>query len=126
MRRGFDPARYKVVLFDQRGCGRSTPHASDPAADMSVNTTDHLVADIEALREHLSIGRWLVSGGSWGSTLALAYAERHRERVAQIVLSAITTGRRSETDWSVASWRIWRAYSSGIRELGRVMGMAPP
>jgi proline iminopeptidase len=99
MRRGFDPARYKVVLFDQRGCGRSTPHASDPATDMTVNTTDHLIADIEALREHLSVDRWLVSGGSWGSTLALAYAECFPERVSQIVLSAITTGRRSEADW---------------------------
>ena len=99
MARGFDPARYRAVLFDQRGSGRSTPHASDPAAEMSVNTTWHLVADLEALREHLGIERWLLSGGSWGSTLALAYAQRHPHRVSEIVLSAITTGRRSEADW---------------------------
>ena len=67
-RRFFDPQRYRVVLFDQRGCGRSTPHASDPDTDMSVNTTHHLIADMERLREHLGIERWLVTGGSWGST----------------------------------------------------------
>ncbi|HEX8303515.1 MAG TPA: prolyl aminopeptidase [Jatrophihabitans sp.] len=99
MARGHDPARYRVVLFDQRGSGRSTPHASDPAADMSVNTTWHLVADMEALREHLGIDRWQLGGGSWGSTLALAYAERHPDRVSEIVLSAITSGRRWEAEW---------------------------
>jgi proline iminopeptidase len=98
-RRSFDPARYRAVLFDQRGCGRSTPHASDPATDMAVNTTDHLIADMERLREHLGIERWLLYGGSWGSTLSLAYAERHPERVAAIVLVAVTTTRRSEIDW---------------------------
>jgi proline iminopeptidase len=99
MARGHDPARYRVVLFDQRGSGRSTPHASDPAADMSVNTTWHLVADLEALREHLGIDRWQLGGGSWGSALALAYAERYPHRVSEIVLSAITSGRRWESDW---------------------------
>jgi proline iminopeptidase len=99
MARGHDPARYRVVLFDQRGSGRSTPHASDPAADMSVNTTWHLVADMEALREHLGIDRWQLGGGSWGSTLALAYAERHPDRVSEIVLSAITSSRRWEAEW---------------------------
>jgi proline iminopeptidase len=99
MRRPFDPGRYRVVLFDQRGCGRSVPHASDPATDMSVNTTDHLVADMERLREHLGIERWLLSGGSWGSTLILAYAERHPERVSEIVISGVTTSRRLELDW---------------------------
>ncbi|HET9896794.1 MAG TPA: prolyl aminopeptidase [Streptosporangiaceae bacterium] len=99
MRRGFDPERYLVVMFDQRGCGRSTPHASDPATDMSLNTTGHLIADTERLREHLAIDRWLVCGGSWGSTLGLAYAQAHPERVTEIVLIAITTSRRSETDW---------------------------
>jgi proline iminopeptidase len=102
MRRGFDPERYRIVLFDQRGCGRSTPSASDPATDMSVNTTAHLIADIERLREHLGIGRWLVTGGSWGSALAIAYAEAHPDRVTEIVLSAITTARRSENDWLYA------------------------
>src|SRR5207253_8894134 len=89
--RSFNPDRYRVVLFDQRGCGRSTPHASDPAAEMSVNTTDHLIADMELLREHLGIERWLLYGGSWGSTLILAYAERHPQRVSQIVIAAVTT-----------------------------------
>lgn len=98
-RRYFDPRRYRVVLFDQRGCGRSTPHASDPATDMSMNTTEHLLADMELLRGHLGIERWLLYGGSWGSTLILAYAERHPERVSEIVLLGVTTSRRSEIDW---------------------------
>jgi proline iminopeptidase len=98
-RRAFDPARYRIVLFDQRGCGRSTPHASDPATDMSVNTTEHLLADMECLREHLGIERWLLQGGSWGSTLSLAYAERHPQRVSEIVLVSVGTTRRSEIDW---------------------------
>jgi proline iminopeptidase len=99
MRRMFDPQRYKAVLFDQRGCGRSIPHASDPATDLRHNTTDHLVADMELLREHLGIDRWLLTGGSWGTTLALVYAERYPSRVSQIMLSAISTTRRSEIDW---------------------------
>ncbi|MEV0399960.1 prolyl aminopeptidase [Actinoallomurus sp. NPDC050550] len=99
MRRYFDPDRYRVVLFDQRGCGRSTPHASDPATDMRHNTTRHLIADMEQLREHLGIDRWLLYGGSWGSTLILAYAESHPERVSEIVISAVTSTRRSEIDW---------------------------
>jgi proline iminopeptidase len=98
-RRSFDPSKYRAVLFDQRGCGRSTPHASDPATDMSVNTTEHLIADMERLREHLGIERWLLYGGSWGCTLALAYAERHPERVSEIVLVAVTMTRRSDVDW---------------------------
>ena len=98
-RRYFDPDRYRVVLFDQRGCGRSTPHASDPATDMRHNTTGHLIADMERLREHLGIDRWLLYGGSWGSTLILAYAEHHPERVSEIVIAAVTTTRRSEIDW---------------------------
>src|SRR2546426_900397 len=81
MRRFFDPAAYRIVLFDQRGCGRSIPHASDYAVDLASNTTHHLIRDIERLREHLTIDRWLVFGGSWGSTLALAYGERFPERV---------------------------------------------
>jgi proline iminopeptidase len=99
MRRYFDPARYRVVLFDQRGCGRSLPHASDPATDMGVNTTAHLVADLERLREHLGIERWVLTGASWGSTLLLAYAERHPERVEAIVITAVTFTRRYEIDW---------------------------
>jgi proline iminopeptidase len=98
-RRCFDPDRYRAILFDQRGCGRSTPHASDPAASMSHNTTEHLLSDMERLREHLSIERWLLYGGSWGSTLLLAYAERYPHRVSQIVIAGVTTCRRAEIDW---------------------------
>ena len=118
MRRMFDPERYRAVLFDQRGCGRSTPHASDPATDMRSNTTDHLVADMERLREHLGIDRWLVTGGSWGTTLALVYAQRYPHRVSQIMLSAISTSRQSEIDWLYRGVRMifpeaWTAFRDG-------------
>lgn len=93
-RRFFDPARYRIVLFDQRGCGRSKPHAS-----LHANTTWHLVADIEVLRRHLGIERWQVFGGSWGSTLALAYAQTHPERVTELVLRGIFMLRRWELEW---------------------------
>lgn len=94
MRRFFDPRRYRIVLFDQRGCGRSRPHAS-----LEANTTWHLVDDLERLRMRLGIERWLVFGGSWGSTLALAYAEAHPERVTELVLRGIFLLRRSELEW---------------------------
>jgi proline iminopeptidase len=98
-RRYFDPSAYRIVAFDQRGCGRSLPHASDPSADLSTNTTHHLVADIERLREHLRIERWLVWGGSWGSTLGLTYAERHPDRVTEIVLASVTMTRPADVHW---------------------------
>ncbi|MBZ2196223.1 prolyl aminopeptidase [Occultella gossypii] len=98
-RRFFDPATYRIVLFDQRGCGRSTPHAATPGADMSANTTWHLVADIEALRAHLDVESWHVFGGSWGSALALAYAQQHAERVRSLVLRGIFTLREAELAW---------------------------
>ncbi len=98
-RRAFDPSRYRIILFDQRGAGRSEPHASDPACDLSCNTTDHLVRDMERLRECLGVRRWLLFGGSWGSTLILAYSERYPERVSEIVIPDVTTTRRSEIDW---------------------------
>ena len=94
MRRYFDPKRYRIILFDQRDCGRSTPHAS-----LEDNTTWSLIADMEALREHLGVDRWQVFGGSWGSTLALAYAETYPERVTELVLRGIFTLRRSELLW---------------------------
>ncbi len=94
MRQFFDPARYRIVLLDQRGCGRSRPHAS-----LVDNTTWHLVLDIESVRELLGIERWLVFGGSWGSTLALAYAQAHPERVTDLVLRGIFMLRRWELDW---------------------------
>ncbi|MEC3978597.1 prolyl aminopeptidase [Amycolatopsis sp. H20-H5] len=99
LRQYFDPAKYRVVLFDQRGCGRSTPNVLDPATDMSGNTTEHLLGDFELLREHLGIESWLLFGGSWGSTLGLVYAERNPHRVTEIVLVGVTTGRHSELDW---------------------------
>jgi len=98
-RRLFEPSAYRVVLFDQRNCGRSTPHASAPDTDLASNHTTNLVADIERLRQHLGIERWLVLGGSWGSTLALAYAERYPNRVTEIILFGVTTGRHKEFDW---------------------------
>ncbi|MCH7617709.1 MAG: prolyl aminopeptidase [Chloroflexi bacterium] len=98
-RRLFDPAVYRTVLFDQRGCGRSRPHASAPETDLASNNTANLIADTELLRRHLDVERWLVLGGSWGSTLALAYAETHPERVSEMILFGVTTGRREEFDW---------------------------
>ncbi|MCC4231580.1 prolyl aminopeptidase [Sphingobium soli] len=93
-RRLVDPTRYDLLLFDQRGCGQSTPHAS-----LDANTTWHLVADIERLRAMMGVGQWLVFGGSWGSTLALAYAQTHRAQVSELVLRGIFTIRQSEIDW---------------------------
>lgn len=97
-RRYFDPDAYRVVLLDQRGCGRSTPPASDPRTDMSVNTTGHLLADLELLRRHLGIERWLVWGGSWGSVLGLRYAQTHPDRVSELVLTGLATGSRAEVE----------------------------
>src|SRR6187431_1076015 len=94
MRRYHDPRTYRIILFDQRGCGRSTPHAS-----LEENTTWDLVDDIERLRQHLAIERWQVFGGSWGSCLGLAYAETHPERVTELVLRGIFTLRRKELLW---------------------------
>jgi proline iminopeptidase len=93
-RRFFDPAHYRIILYDQRGCGQSTPHAS-----LEENTTWHLVDDLEKLRAHLGIDRWHVFGGSWGSTLALAYAEAHPGRVSALVLRGIFLLRQLEIDW---------------------------
>lgn len=124
VRRTFDPERYRIVLFDQRNCGRSRPHASDPATDLSRNTTQHLIADMELLREHLGIGKWLLYGGSWGSTLILAYAETHPERVSEIVIPAVTTTRRSEIDWlyrGVGRFfpEAWDRFRDGVPEADR-------
>jgi len=93
-RRFFDPARYRIVLFDQRGCGRSLPHAA-----LHANTTAHLLDDIERLREYLQVERWLLFGGSWGATLALAYAQAHARRVSALVLRGVFTARGHELRW---------------------------
>jgi proline iminopeptidase len=120
-RRFFHPERYRIILFDQRGCGRSTPHAS-----LEANTTWDLVADMERLREHLGLERWLVFGGSWGSTLALAYAQKHAERVTELVLRGIFMLRRCEIDWfyqqgaSAVFPDLWEAYRDHIPEAERV------
>ncbi|GMA32230.1 alpha/beta fold hydrolase [Litorihabitans aurantiacus] len=98
-RRRFDPERHLVVGLDQRGCGRSTPWAIDDLENLDAITTDVLIADLEALREHLGVEAWLVHGVSWGSTLALAYALAHPARVTALVLTAVTTGGREEIDW---------------------------
>lgn len=121
MRRFYDPSAYRIVQFDQRGCGRSTPHASDLSTDLSVNTTEHLLADMERLRNHLQIDRWQVHGLSWGATLALAYAERHPEVVTEIILVAVTSGRRREIDWITQDvGRIfpeeWARFRAGVPE----------
>lgn len=119
-RRLFDPARYRILLFDQRGCGRSTPHAG-----LDNNTTWHLVADIERLRMLTGAERWLVFGGSWGSTLSLAYAETHPERVTGLILRGIFTLRRAELLWYYqegASWLFpdkWERFQAPIPEAER-------
>ncbi|MER5883381.1 prolyl aminopeptidase [Streptomyces sp. NPDC001941] len=95
----FDPAAYRVVLLDQRGCGRSTPDAADPATSLETNTTAHLIADLELLRRHLGVEAWLVLGGSWGVTLALAYAQQHPSSVSELVLFSVTNTTRREVDW---------------------------
>ncbi|MBN6056839.1 prolyl aminopeptidase [Nonomuraea sp. RK-328] len=120
-RRTFDPERYRTILFDQRNCGRSLPHAADPSADLSTNTTQHLVADMERLREHLGVERWLLYGGSWGSTLMLAYAEAHPERVSEIVMVSATMTRRYEIDWlyrGVGRFfpEEWQRFRAGVPE----------
>jgi proline iminopeptidase len=119
-RRLFDPDRYCVTLFDQRGCGRSTPHAS-----LENNTTWDLVADIERLREKFAVDRWLVFGGSWGSTLALAYAETHPQRVSGLIVRGIFTVTKPELDWYYqggAAWLfpdLWEAFLKPIPQAER-------
>jgi proline iminopeptidase len=121
MRRYFDPAVYRILLFDQRNCGRSKPHASDLETDLSLNTTEHLLSDMEALRGHLNIEKWMLFGGSWGTTLGLAYAERHPNRVTEMVLFGITMTRESEIDWlyrGVAPMfpQQWACFRAGVPE----------
>lgn len=116
-RRFFDPEKYRIVIFDQRGCGRSTPHAS-----LEENTTWHLVADMERIRERLGIERWMIFGGSWGSTLALAYAQTHPDRVSELVLRGIFLLREREISWfyQEGASRIfpdaWEPYRDAIPE----------
>jgi proline iminopeptidase len=120
MRRFHNPDAYRIILFDQRGCGRSTPHA-----ELAGNTTWDLVEDIEKLRKHLNIERWQVVGGSWGSSLALAYAETHPERVTELILRGVFLLREAELRWFYqegASWLFpdaWEDYLAPIPEAER-------
>ena len=112
-----DPAAYCVVLFDQRGCGRSTPNAARTVDALNANTTRHLIADIESLRRHLAIESWLVLGASWGSVLGLAYAQMHPRSVSELVLFSVCGGTQHEVDWATrgmgrffpAEWKRFRA-----------------
>ena len=120
MRRYFDPRHYRVILFDQRGCGRSTPHA-----EVAANTTWHLVADIERIRAALGIERWIVFGGSWGATLALIYAQSHPDRAAFLALRGVFLMTRAELDWFYGGgagrfWpEIWARFTAPIPEAER-------
>ena len=111
----FDPDRYCVTLFDQRGCGRSRPLASDTDIDLSTITTQHLIEDIEALRQLHGVDRWLVFGGSWGSTLALAYAVEHPTRVSHLVLWGVVTTTKQEVDWF--TWSMGEIHPEAFAEL---------
>ncbi|MFI6817912.1 prolyl aminopeptidase [Nonomuraea sp. NPDC050328] len=121
-RRQFDPERYRIILFDQRNCGRSRPHASDPAVSLEHNTTWNLVADMELLREELEVERWQVFGGSWGSALSLAYAQTHPDRVTELVLRGIFMLRPFELHWfyeegaSLVYPDLWERYLEPIPE----------
>lgn len=124
-RRLFDPKKYRVLLFDQRGCGRSTPHVSLPETSLAGNTTWNLVADMESLRRMLGVEQWLVFGGSWGSTLAMAYAESHPERVSELILRGIFALRRKELLWyyqegaSLLFPDLWEKFLAPIPEAER-------
>ena len=124
IRRSFNPKAYRIIAFDQRNCGRSTPSAGEPRINLSANTTEHLLGDMEKLRTHLQVDRWVVFGGSWGCTLGLLYAERHPERVLGLILVAVTTTRRSEIDWlyrGVARIfpEAWNRFRLGVPEADR-------
>ncbi|HEY8458463.1 MAG TPA: prolyl aminopeptidase [Actinopolymorphaceae bacterium] len=120
-RRLFDPHAYRAVLFDQRGCGRSRPLVSEPGPNLRTNTTERLVADIEKLRQHLSVHKWIVVGVSWGTTLGLAYAETHPDRVSGLVLGLVTTTSHREVQWMTYDLRRmypreWERFATAVPE----------
>jgi proline iminopeptidase len=122
-RRLFDPARYRIVQFDQRGAGRSAPRV-DAAADLSANTTGHLVADLESLRDHLGVERWVLRGVSWGVTLGLAYAQAYPERVVAMVFNSVTMTRPSEIHWLYHEAgrfypQAWQRFRAGVPQAER-------
>jgi proline iminopeptidase len=123
-RKTFDPEVFRIVLFDQRGSGESLPHAGDPSVSLEHNTTEHLIADMEKLREHLGIEKWLLYGGSFAPTLMLAYAERYPERVSEMVMVATFTSGPDEVDWLYRGvGRLlpgeWAAFRDGVPEADR-------
>ncbi|AJT42326.1 prolyl aminopeptidase [Psychromicrobium lacuslunae] len=123
-RRNWDPARYRIIQLDQRNCGRSTPSASDPTTDLALNTTHYLIADIESLRQFLRVDRWVLWGGSWGVTLALAYAQKHPERVVAMILISVTMTRRSDVHWLYHETgrylpEQWQRFRDGVPEAER-------
>jgi proline iminopeptidase len=123
-RRLFDPEKYRVVLFDQRGCGRSVPHAGLPTTSLEKNTTAHLLGDIERLRQHVGVERWMVVGASWGSTLGLAYAQAHPSRVTEMVLFSVVTTTPREIAWLTRDVgrlfpEAWERFRAGVREIER-------
>ena len=127
----FDPAAYRVVLFDQRGCGRSTPNAAHTVDALKANTTKHLIADIEALRMHLEVDRWLVIGASWGSVLSLAYAQAHPGSVSELVLFSVVGGTNREVEWATRGMgrffpEEWRRFQAGVPETDREGDSARP
>jgi proline iminopeptidase len=120
----FNPAAYRVVLFDQRGCGRSTPSAARTADALNANTTRHLIADIESLRRHLAIDRWLVLGASWGSILGLTYAQTHPRSVSELVLFSVVAGTQREVDWATRGMgrffpTEWKRFQAGVPDSER-------
>jgi proline iminopeptidase len=120
----FDPAVYRVVLFDQRGCGRSTPNAAATGEALRANTTQDLIGDIEALRMHLAVDRWLVMGASWGSVLGLAYAQAHPGSVSQLVLFSVAGGTQREVEWATRGMgrffpEEWQRFRAGVPEAQR-------
>jgi proline iminopeptidase len=124
MTRLLDPSVYRIVVLHQRNCGRSTPSAADPSTDLSTNTTGALVADMEQVREHLGIDRWLLLGASWGVTLSLAYAVAHPDRASELVLVAVTSGGAGEVEWITRSmgriWpEAWARFRDGVPEAER-------
>ncbi len=122
-RRQFDPARWRIVYLDQRGCGRSRPLAHEDLSGLAFNTTDQLIDDLELLRERLGIDRWLLVGGSWGVTLALAYAQRHPERVIGLALAAVTDGARENLEWITQDMR--RVFPREWDEFAAASGRRP-
>ena len=120
----FDPERYLIVQFDQRQCGRSTPHASDPVVDFSTNTTAHLIADIERLRAHIGVDRWLTCGASWGTTLALAYAQAHPTSVSEMILASVVTTTHADVAWVTRTMgrvfpQQWEQFRDGVAAADR-------